>query len=210
VATAGSRPTPQSTQQNVCYPAQATASYARRITISDSVARLKAIVGRALDFCLPATVDGVESDPSLSLTCYGIRASAMSRRDLGYYSNAFGAGPLVVESPSSFCVSSSPTTKPPEPLRLTCYSTVAPTNSKTLAKSIGDTVRISRDSVTLPPVSLCTGSRQGATSPVFFLCYPDASETTGPPTVLTDEWGAIRASLGQRDRLCIQTSVKLR
>jgi hypothetical protein len=200
-------------QQNACYPAQATATYARRILISDSVAKLKAVVGRALDVCPPAAVDGAKSLPSVYLTCYAITTSPMSRRNVGFASNTFGTTQLIVESPRSYCVSSSPGTKPPAPLRLTCYTVVASKNSKSSKseKLIGDTFHASRDSVAIrPPVSLCTGSRQGSTSPLHLVCYSVESGSTGQTVVLTDQWGVVRASLGVRDRICIQSSLKPR
>jgi hypothetical protein len=198
-------------QQNVCYPAQATASYARRITISDSIAKLTAIVGRALNVCAAAAVDGATSDPSLYLTCYEIRSSAMSRRYAGYVSNPFGTARLILEAPRSVCVASSPTINPPDPLRLTCYAALGSTSSTSIAKTIRDPFGISRDSVASRlPVSLCASSRRYSPSPLYLACYSVASETTGRTVVLSDEWGTLRASLGQRDRLCIQSSFKRR
>jgi hypothetical protein len=198
-------------QQNACYPAQATATYTRRILISDSVAKLKAVVGRALDICTPAAVDRVKSDPSVYLTCYAITTSPMSRRNVGYASNLFGTTRLIVESPRSYCVSSSPATRPPALLRLTCYDVVASKKSKSGERLIRDAFHSSRDTVTIvSPVSLCTGSRQGSTSPRHLVCYSVESEITGRTVVLTDEWGPVRASLGVRDRLCIQSALKPR
>lgn len=197
-------------QQHACYPAQFTPSSARRIRISDSVARLTAIVRRPLDVCAPAAVDGARSsDASLYLTCYEVSASSVGPRSIGSVSNRLGTAPVTVASPRALCVSSSRTTRPPASVRLTCYRVTSPSSTRRTDRRIGDTFGTSLDSVLVGrPVSFCTGSGRGTTAPLHLMCYAISSETTGRTVVVTDEWGVLRGSLGRRDRLCLQSSLR--
>lgn len=196
--------------QNACYPAQFTPFRARKVQISDSVAKLTAIVRRPLDVCAPAAVDRARSaDASLYLTCYEISAPAISPRSLRSVSNSLGTATVTVASPRALCTSSSRTTKPPAPLRLTCYRVTSPASGKRSDKTIGDTFGTSLDSVLVGrPVSFCAESARGTTAPLHLMCYAASSETTGRAVVVTDEWGVLRGSLGRRDRLCLQSSLR--
>jgi hypothetical protein len=198
-------------QQHACYPAQFTAFQARKVQISDSVAKFTAIVRGPLDVCPPAAVDGARSaDASLYLTCYELSASSIRTRFLGSVSNPFGTARIAVGSPRTLCVSSSRTTKRPAPVRLTCYSVSSPANANRISKTIGDAFSTSQDSIAVGrPVSFCTAPGRGGTAPLHLMCYSVTSETAARTIVLTDEWGVLRASLGRRDRLCIQSSLRL-
>jgi hypothetical protein len=195
--------------QNACYPAQFTPFRTRKVQISDSVAKLIAIVRRPVDVCAPAAIDRARSaDASLYLTCYEISTQAIRPRSLGTVSNSFGTAPVTVASPRALCMSSSRSTKPPAPLRLTCYSVTIPSSAKRTNKTIGDTFGASLDSVLVGrPVSFCAESRQGTRTPMHLMCYAVSSETAGRTVVVTDAWGVLRGSLGRRDRLCLESSL---
>jgi hypothetical protein len=196
--------------QNACYPAQFTPFRTRNVQISDSVAKLNAVVRRPLDVCAPAAIDRARSaDANLYLTCYEISAHAISPRSVGKVSNLFGTAPVTVASPRALCMSSSRTTKPPAPVRLTCYSVTSPSGAKRTNRTIGDTFGASLDSVLVGrPVTFCAESRQAPGTPLHLICYAVSSETTGRTVVVTDAWGVLRGSLGRRDRLCLESSLK--
>ena len=195
--------------QSACYPAQFTPFRARTVQISDSIAKLTAIVRRPLDVCAPAAVDRVRSaDASLFLTCYELGARAISPRPLGRVSNALGTATVTVASPRALCMSSSRTTKPPAPTRLTCYRVTSPSGAARTSKTIGDTFGTTLDSVLVGrPVSFCAESGPRTTALLHLMCYAVSSETTGRTVVVTDVWGVLRGSLGRRDRLCLRSSL---
>jgi hypothetical protein len=197
-------------QQNACYPGQFTAFRARTVKISDSVATLTAIVRRPLDICAPAVLDRVKAaNMRLYLTCYEISAPPVGPRSLGYVSNPLGNFRLRVKSARALCVSSSRGPSAPAQLRLTCYGVLLHTNSRHVDRMIADTFGTSRGSISVGrPVTFCTGKQQGSKASLNLVCYPITSETTGRTIVLTNEWGVLRASLGLRDRLCIQSSLR--
>jgi len=200
----------QTRLQDTCYPAQFTAFLARRIMIVDSVARLRLVVTRPIEVCAPAKLEGASSsNASLYLTCYEIRAPSIGRRSLGLVSNTLGTVRLIVDSPRKLCVSSSPTSKPATALRLTCYAVVSPQTNKSTKKNIADRFGTARESLAVGrPVSFCTRSRGASAPSLHLVCYAVASHITASALVLTDEWGVLRASLGRRNRLCIQSSLK--
>lgn len=196
-------------QQHACYPGQFTPFRARKVAITDSVVRKVSVtVRRPLDVCAPAVVDGARSiDPSLYLTCYEATATGVVGRSLGTVSNAFGAVRVSVASPRALCTSSSRTSRPPLPVRFTCYSVTSPVTAKRADSTVGDTFGTARDSVLVGrPVRFCTEPTRAA--PQHLMCYTVSSETPGRTVVVTDEWGVLRGSLGRRDRLCLQSSLR--
>jgi hypothetical protein len=198
-------------QQNACYPGQFSAFSARRVKISDSVAKLTAIVRRPVDACAPAAIDRAKAaNMRLYLICYEISAPPVGPRSLGYVLNPLGKFRLRVKSARALCVSSARAPRAPARLRLTCYGVVlVRASSKRVDKTITDTFGTSRDSVSVGrPVSFCTGRQQGLKMPLHLACYRVVSETAGRTIVLTNEWGVVRTSLGLRDRLCIQSSLR--
>jgi hypothetical protein len=212
IALAGGRAERESTarQRNACYPGQFTQFYARRVKISDSVAKLTATVLRPLDACAPAAVNGAKAaNMRLYLTCYEISAPPVGPRSLGYALNPLGKFRLRVKSARALCVSSSRGPRVQVRLRLTCYGVLVGATSRRVDRTIADTFGASRDTISVGrPVSFCTGKPKDSNAPLHLVCYPIASETTGRTIVLTNEWGTLRTSLGLRGRLCIQSSLR--
>src|SRR5262249_38423607 len=145
---------------------------------------------------------------SLFLTCYEISAPPVGPRSLGYVTNPLGKFRLIVKSARALCVSSSRGPRAPARLRLTCYGVLLPANSRRVDRMIADTFGTSGGSLWCGrPVRFCTGKQQGSKASMHLLCYPITSKTAGRPIVVPNEWGVLRASLGLRDRLCIQSSL---
>jgi hypothetical protein len=199
-------------QQTTCYPAQFSAFLARRIAISDSVSQLTAIVRRPLSVCAPATIDGAPSaDPSGYLSCYEIGAPSIGKRNVGYVSNTFGTARVIVDAAKTVCTSSSTTSRLPVAIRLTCYAVVSPAGDKSAYRTVGDRFGTARESIAFGrPLTFCTQSSSGSTRPLHLMCYAMTSKITGTALGLTNEWGTLRASLGLRDRICVQSSLKPR
>ena len=98
---------------------------------------------------------------------------------------------------------------PSAPVLFTCYGVTSPASAKRINKVIGDTFGTSPDSVLVGrPVSFCAESGPRTTARLHLMCYAVSSETIGRTVVVTNAWGVLRGSLGRRDRLCLQSSLR--